>query len=85
MIETRLGDEEIAGLISPLNHRLTWQSITAERAFLSALGGGCHAPIAALGTIDGTVLELDGMVADAGGKKMLRASEKGNAMSPEET
>ncbi len=83
-IETRLGDERIIGLISSANHLPTWQSTTAERAFLSALGGGCRSPIAALGTINGTVLELDGMVADASGKKILRASEKGDAMSPEE-
>jgi len=84
VIETRLGDEEIAGLISPISHLPTWQSITAERAFLSALGGGCRAPIAALGTVNGTTLKLEGMVADASGKKILRASEEGNAMSPEQ-
>jgi len=84
VIEIRLGDEEIAGLISPISHLPTWQSITAERAFLSALGGGCRAPIAALGTVNGTTLKLEGMVADASGKKILRASEEGNAMSPEQ-
>ncbi len=84
VIETRLGDEEIAGLISPLNHRPTWQSITAERAFLSALGGGCRAPIAALGTVNSDTLKLEGMVADASGKKMLRAVEEGSTIFPEE-
>ena len=84
VIETRLGDEEIAGLISPINHLPTWQSITAERAFLSALGGGCRAPIAALGTVNGTTLKLEGMVVDVSGKKLLHASAEGNAMSPEQ-
>lgn len=83
-IETRLGDEEIAGLVSPINHLPTWQSVTAERAFLNALGGGCRAPIAAQGTVTGTTLKLEGMVADVSGKKILRASEEGSAMPPEE-
>ena len=83
-IETRLGDEEIRELISPLNHLPTWQGTTAERAFLSALGGGCRAPIAALGTVNSAALKLEGMVADVSRKKMLCAVEEGNAMSPEE-
>lgn len=82
-IETRPGDEEIAELVSEINHPLTWQGITAERAFLSTLGGGCRAPIAALGTITGTTLKLEGMAADVSGKKMLRAMEEGNSMAPE--
>jgi hydroxymethylbilane synthase len=84
VIETRLDDEEVAALVSPVNHLPTWQSVMAERAFLSALGGGCRAPIAALGTVNGTSLKLEGMIAGASGKKMLYASEEGSAMSPED-
>ena len=82
-IEGRLGDNELARLVSPINHLPTWQGITAERAFLGALGGGCRAPIAALGTISGNSLKLQGMVADASGKKLLCASEEGDTMTPE--
>jgi len=84
VIETRLDDEEVAALVLPINHLPTWQSVVAERAFLSALGGGCRAPIAALGTVNGTSLKLEGMIAGASGKKMLYASEEGSAMSPED-
>ncbi len=83
-LETRLGDEETAELISPLNHLPTWQSIIAERAFLSTLGGGCRAPIAALGTVKSDTLKLAGMVADVSGKKILRAIDEGSVSSPEE-
>jgi hydroxymethylbilane synthase len=82
-IEARSDDKEIIETVASLNHRPTWQSITAERAFLSALGGGCRAPIAALGTVNSTSLKLEGMVADARGKKILRSSEEGSATSPE--
>lgn len=84
VIEARLDDREVAELVSPINNLPTWQSITAERTFLSALGGGCRAPIAALGTVGYTTLKLQGMVADISGRKVLYASEEGSAMSPEE-
>ncbi|MFC2007604.1 hydroxymethylbilane synthase [Chloroflexota bacterium] len=83
-IETRLNDEEITGFISSLNHLPTWQSITAERTLLRALGGGCRTPIAALGTVIGSTLQLKGMAADSDGKKILYASEEGSVESPEE-
>ncbi len=83
-IETRLGDGDIAELVSSLNHLPTWQSVTAERAFLSALGGGCRAPIAALGTVAGSTLILKGMVADVNGRRRLYASAEGNTAYPEE-
>lgn len=83
-IETRLGDEEIARAISNINHLPTWQETTAERSFLSALGGGCRAPIAALGTANGTTLKLAGMVADTSGKKAIYASEEDSYNAPEE-
>jgi hydroxymethylbilane synthase len=78
-IETRLGDEEIVRLVSPINHLPTWQEVIAERAFLHALGGGCRTPIAALGKVTGDTLRLEGMVADVREKKILRAVEEGKA------
>ena len=83
-IEVRLNDNVTADLVSRLNHQPTWQCITAERAFLSTLGSGCRAPIAALGTIEGTGIKLKGMVADITGENILHASEEGDALSPEE-
>lgn len=84
VVEARLDDGEVAGLVSPINNLPTWQSITAERTFLSALGGGCRAPIAALGTVANATLKLKGMVADVSGKKILYDSEEGSATLPEE-
>ncbi|UCG10792.1 MAG: hydroxymethylbilane synthase [Dehalococcoidia bacterium] len=84
VIETRLGDEEVAALVSPLNHLPTAQSVTAERAFLRALGGGCRAPIAALGMVNGAILGLEGMVARVSDGRILRAVEESDSLSPEE-
>jgi len=83
-IEARSDDKEIAQIVSPLNHLPTWQSVTAERALLRALGGGCRAPIAALGTVNDTTLKLEAMVADVREKKILRSAEEGSLTMPEQ-
>jgi hydroxymethylbilane synthase len=84
VIEGRLDDEEIAGLVSSLNNLPAWQGVTAERAFLRAVGGGCRAPVAALGTVNGDTLKLRGMVLSISNGKELRALEEGSALSAEE-
>jgi hydroxymethylbilane synthase len=83
-IEIRSEDKEMASLASAINHEPTWQSVTAERTFLRALGGGCRTPIAALGIASDGVLKLSGMVASADGTRILRATEEGDAQAPEQ-
>jgi hydroxymethylbilane synthase len=57
-IETRAGDGRIAAICERLNHFNTRQCVTAERAFLAAMGGGCQSPIAAYAEIMGSALRL---------------------------
>src|SRR4030065_2411472 len=83
-IEIRSGDKAKGLLASVINNEPTWQSVTAERTFLRALGGGCRAPIAALGIVSGGALKLSGMVASVDGSRILRATEEGNAQAPEQ-
>ncbi len=83
-IEIRSGDMEIEKLVLLFNDLCTWQSVTAERTFLDALGGGCRAPIAALGTVNGISLRLEGMVADVSRGKILHSSAEGSHTLPEE-
>ena len=52
-IEIRAGDERIATICNKLNHRETFQAVTAERAFLRGMGGGCQSPVAAYAEIVG--------------------------------
>ena len=52
-IEIRAGDERIAKICERLNHRETFQAVTAERAFLRGMGGGCQSPVAAYAEIVG--------------------------------
>ena len=46
-IEIRDDDERIAKICERLNHFDTFQCVTAERAFLAGMGGGCQSPVAA--------------------------------------
>jgi hydroxymethylbilane synthase len=83
-IEARSEDKEVWTLLSKINDQTTWQAITAERIFLQALGGGCRAPIAALGVVSDNTLKLTGMVADVDGAHILRATEQGKASAAEQ-
>jgi len=71
-IETRMGDEQVEEFIQFLNHPSSSITITAERAFLKRLGGGCQVPIAAFGRMVGSTLQIDGMVGTTDGKTLVR-------------
>ena len=51
-IETLATREDMLALLSPVNHRETFDCVRAERVFLEALGGTCHSPVAALAILD---------------------------------
>jgi hydroxymethylbilane synthase len=70
-IETRMDDEEVEKIIRSLNDPHSAIAISAERAFLKKLGGGCQVPIAAFGQIVGSTLQIDGMVATTNGKRFI--------------
>ena len=57
-IEIRAGDERITALCAGLNHPTTLQCVTAERSFLSAMGGGCQSPVGAYAEAVGDQLQL---------------------------
>jgi len=57
-IETRVDDARIAPIVQKLNHLHTFQSVTAERAFLRGMGGGCQSPVGAHAEIVETEVTL---------------------------
>jgi porphobilinogen deaminase len=57
-IETRADDERIAKIVERLNHFNTFHAVTAERAFLRAMGGGCQSPVGAHAEISGDKISL---------------------------
>jgi len=77
-IETRMADKEVEERIRFLNDPPSAVAISAERAFLKKLGGGCQVPIAAFGQIVGSTLQIDGMVGTIDGKKLIRHHIEGS-------
>jgi len=52
--------EALAAIDDPEVHRV----VTAERAFLGALGGGCELPVGALAVLDGAAVRMEALLAD---------------------
>ena len=82
-IEIRQDDSATMALLTPLNHHATWQCVTAERAFLAMLEGGCQVPIAGYAQLEGSTLQMVGRVASLDGKEMLTQRMQGDAATPE--
>ncbi|MCW5552541.1 MAG: hydroxymethylbilane synthase [Verrucomicrobiae bacterium] len=57
-IEIRADDERLASICQRLNHFNTLQCVTAERAFLHAMGGGCLSPVAAYAEVVGEQIKM---------------------------
>lgn len=72
-IECRIGDKQVHQLVNKLNDKNSELAVTAERAFLAGLGGGCRLPIAAYARIERKILKLDGLVANPDGSKFIRS------------
>jgi len=83
-IEVRESDEEVRALVQPLNHSPSERAVSAERAFLSALGGGCTVPVAAHAAVADGRLDIEGLVATLNGKKVIRDSLSGSPLQAED-
>ena len=60
---------DILRLLAAVNHAPTYDCVMAERAFLAALGGSCHSPVAALAVIDGDEIWLRGEILSEDGSE----------------
>ena len=67
-----------------LDHEPTHTSVTAERAFLRSLGGGCQLPIGAYATVEGRTIHLRGLVIAPDGSKIVGGTLSSNANSADE-
>lgn len=76
-IEGRTNDAFVCSVLSRLDHQATHTTVTAERALLRRLEGGCQVPIAAHATLSGEQLVLDGLVATVDGKTVIRDQIEG--------
>jgi len=82
-IEMRSDDAELLEALRFLDHQDTTWAVTAERAFLLRLEGGCQVPIAGFCTVDGDTIHLSGLVASVDGGTIIRKSASGPAAEAE--
>ncbi|HEX4979200.1 MAG TPA: hydroxymethylbilane synthase [Acidimicrobiales bacterium] len=78
-VECRGDDERTRLLLASVEDPEARRAVDAERAFLSALGGGCDLPVGAHATVaaDAGEVELTGMVASRDGHVLVRATRTG--------
>ena len=76
-IEIREGDDRVEKLLLPLNDSSATAEITAERAVLESLGGGCQVPIGAYAKHVNGELSLIGAVCHPDGIQRIVKSSTG--------
>lgn len=81
-IETRHHGPGYDACVS-LDHPWTRLAITAERAMLAELGGGCQIPIGAHADIDEHKLKLLGVVAATDGSEVIRGTAEADLTRPQ--
>jgi hydroxymethylbilane synthase len=80
-VQVRCNDERILAAATAVDDRSTRLAVETERAFLSASGGGCRAPIGALATVGGGELDLLGGHASPDGAWTVIGRRHGPAAS----
>ncbi len=87
-VEVRAADDHLARLVAAADHAPTRRAVSAERALLDALGGGCQVPIGVYASVEGDAgqekLRLRAMVASPDGVRLLRRDARGALDAPEE-
>jgi hydroxymethylbilane synthase len=78
-LECRADDSVTRELLLALDDPSTHHAVRAERAMLHQLGGGCHVPVGALATVDGSILSLRGVVLSPDGKRRVESQIRGAA------
>ena len=71
-IESRADDHVIASVLTIIDDRTTQTLVLAERAFVAALGGNCHSPVAAFAEIVDGKIRFRAQVLSENGRDQLR-------------
>lgn len=81
-VQIREDDRELAVLAGLIDHRLSRLAVTAERAFLETMEGGCRAPIGALAEVAGGEVRLAGMLLSSDGCRAVAGERSGIDPAP---
>ena len=81
-VEVRRDATDLRELVAKIDHAPTSLAVTAERSFLSELGGDCDLPAGAYATVDGTgsdaTITIRGVLAGTDLQNLQRAVEVGS-------
>jgi hydroxymethylbilane synthase len=82
-VETRDDGGRAAELVRRLDDATSRAAITAERALLRSLGGGCQVPIGAYARLDGDSLLLRAVIASPDGLNIIRGERRASGTDAE--
>lgn len=83
-LEAREDDAETINIVSKITDPFSEYAAAAERAFLTALGGGCRMPIGGYArAVDGELV-LDGIMFNEDGSRFEKSSIKGDVQKSEQ-
>lgn len=83
-LETRAGDMATIEKAAKLDDRDTRLAVTAERAFLEAVGGGCSSSVSAHASVVGNQIKISAFAASPNGKKTIREISNGKTVDAAE-
>jgi hydroxymethylbilane synthase len=75
-VEIRNNDELLQSICDKINHKPTFISVNAERAFLNTMQGGCQVPVGCFTEVEGDLIEITGFVSDIKGTIFFKDSIK---------
>jgi hydroxymethylbilane synthase len=76
-VETRDDGGFAFQIAQRLDHPETRAAVTAERAVLASLGGGCQAPMGSYAYVNDTTLYVIGLIISPDGKQLIRHAKHG--------
>jgi len=77
-VEMRSGDDSLGRLLARIDDRSAAVALTAERAVVRRLGGGCQMPIGAYAAVRQSTLDLTAVVVSLDGARAVRAEASGS-------
>jgi len=76
-IQTREDSGPAQELVKRLNHPASMIAVTAERALLATLEGGCQVPVGGFARVDAGTVHLRAIVASPDGSRIIRGERSG--------
>jgi hydroxymethylbilane synthase len=78
-VESRTDDELTVRALRAIHDRAAGIALDAERAVVTALGGGCQLPLGALAVLEGSQLHIRAVVAAPDGSRIIAGAVHGDA------